>query len=157
MILDQRFINLTFRNTEIEQNGHHMIWSHSVGNDNNDNAFAISAIIEAIEIITKYPFTKIKLRQEQALKAAISPTYHKPFNKKAVFGEELYQTSTIEAKLNEFPWNCHDLFHRPHSPFQTRTMLNPSVVDFLEMLNKKKFDKFDRQQNHYILLYDAII
>lgn len=40
------------------------------------------------------------LRQEQAIKATISPNYHKPPNKDEVFGEELYQTIKAENESN---------------------------------------------------------
>jgi hypothetical protein len=42
-----------------------------------------------------------ELRQEQALKATISPNYHKPPDKEEVFGEELYQTIKMENESNK--------------------------------------------------------
>src|ERR1051325_6586028 len=42
-----------------------------------------------------------ELRQEQALKATISPTYHKPPEKEEVFGDELHETIKNENDTNK--------------------------------------------------------
>ena len=42
-----------------------------------------------------------ELRQEQALKATISPTYHKPPEKEEVFGDDLHETIKAENETNK--------------------------------------------------------
>src|SRR6185437_6792328 len=65
-------------------------WSHLEQTVLNARALALDALSFANEI-----------RQEQALKATISPTYHKPPEKEEVFGEELHDTIKNENETNK--------------------------------------------------------
>jgi len=74
-------------------------WSHLEQTVLNARALALDALSFANEI-----------RQKQALKATISPTYHKPPEKEEVFGEELHDTIKNENEtnklLNDAAWQC---------------------------------------------------
>ena len=65
-------------------------WSHLEQSVLNARGLALDALSFANEI-----------RQEQALKATVSPTYHKPPEKEEVFGEELHEAVKIKNKTNK--------------------------------------------------------
>ena len=65
-------------------------WSHLEQSVLNARGLALDALSFANEI-----------RQEQTLKATVSPTYHKPPEKEEVFGEELHEAIKIENETNK--------------------------------------------------------
>jgi len=69
-----------------------------------------------------------ELRQEQALKATISPTYHKPPEKEEVFGDDLHDTIKAENEtnklLNDAAWQRKRASQQSHNKFQRNNFSN---------------------------------
>jgi len=120
-------------------------WSHLEQTILNARTLALNALSFANEI-----------RQEQALKATISPTYHKPPDKEEVFGEELHDAIKVENEtnklLNDAAWQRkRSSQNRYQKSYPSNSNLNfkfpSSNSNYKGKSKRNNFNKYNKPQN----------
>ena len=112
-------------------------WSHLEQTILNARALALDALSFANEI-----------RQEQALKATISPTYHKPPEKEEVFGEELHDAIKTENETNKLLNDAAWQRKRASQDRNQRSNYTNSNLNFKFPSSSSNY-KGNHRRNHY--------